>query len=242
MEITTLRTRLRGIALVAAVALAALCAPVAPLTAQKPQLGYYRQPAIWNDTIVFVAEGDLWRVGVAGGVAQRLTTHPEEESRPAISPDGKTVAFAASYEGPGEVYTLPLEGGVPARLTWDATRPAWLSWTPKGEVLYATRRHSTLPNTQLVRLDPATGTRTIVPLAQASDGAFDAAGATLFFTRLAFQGSHTRRYKGGTAQNLWRFDGAGAEAAALTADYPGTSKTPMLWKGRIYFASATATA
>jgi tricorn protease len=195
----------------------ALCAP---LTAQKPQLGYYRQPAIWNDTIVFVAEGDLWRVGVAGGVAQRLTTHPEEESRPAISPDGKMVAYAATYEGPGEVYTLPLEGGVPTRQTWDATR-----------------RHSTLPNPQLVRLDPSSHARTIVALAQASDGSFDAAGATLFFTRLAFQGSHTRRYKGGTAQNLWRFDGAGTEAAALTADYPGTSKTPMLWKGRVYFAS-----
>jgi tricorn protease len=221
----------RALALVTAVA---LCAP---LTAQKSQLGYYRQPAIWNDTVVFVAEGDLWRVGVAGGVAQRLTTHPEEESRPAISPDGKVVAYSASYEGPGEVYTLPLEGGVPTRQTWDATRPAWLSWTPKGEILYATRRNSTLPNTQLVRLDPATHARTIVPLAQASDGSFDPAGATLFFTRLAFQGSHTRRYKGGTAQNLWRFDGAGTEAAALTADYPGTSKTPMLWKGRVYFAS-----
>ncbi len=225
------RGRWRGFALVAVVA---LCMPV---TAQKSQLGYYRQPAIWNDTIVFVAEGDLWRVAVTGGVAQRLTTHPEEENRPAISPDGKTVAYAATYEGPGEVYTLPLEGGAPARQTWDASRPAWLTWTPKGELLYATRRHSTLPNTQLVRLDPATHSRTIVPLAQASDGSFDAAGATLFFTRLAFQGSHTRRYKGGTAQNLWRFDGAGTEATALTADYPGTSKTPMLWKGRVYFAS-----
>jgi tricorn protease len=223
--------RLRGFALVVVVA---LCAPLA---AQKSQLGFYRQPAIWNDTLVFVAEGDLWRVGVTGGAAQRLTTHPEEESRPAISPDGKVVAYAATYEGPGEVYTIPLEGGAPARETWDATRPAWLSWTPKGEVLYATRRHSTLPNAQLVRLDPSTHARTIVALAQASDGSFDAAGATLFFTRLAFQGSHTRRYKGGTAQNLWRFDGAGSEAVALTADYPGTSKTPMLWKGRVYFAS-----
>jgi tricorn protease len=208
-----------------------------PLLAQRSPLGYYRQPALWNDTIVFVAEGDLWRVPAAGGVAQRLTSHPEEESRPAISPDGKTLAFAATYEGPGEVYTLPLAGGTPSRLTWDASRPSWISWTPQGEVLFATRKHSTLPNTQLVRLDPRSGARTLVPLAQASDGAFDTSGSSLVFTRLPFQGSHTRRYKGGTAQNLWRFSGDGREAAPLTADYAGTSKTPMLWKGRIYFAS-----
>lgn len=229
----------RGIAVVAVLA---LCAP---LSAQKPQLGYYRQPAIWNDTIVFVAEGDLWRVNAGGGVAQRLTTHPEEESRPAISPDGKTVAYAATYEGPGEVYTLPLEGGVPTRQTWDAARPSWVTWTPKGELVYATRNRSTLPDTQLVRLDPATHARSVVPLAQASDGAFDAVGSVLYFTRLAFQGSHTRRYKGGTAQNLWRFESPASQASAnpqpeavpLTADYHGTSKTPMIWKGRIYFAS-----
>jgi tricorn protease len=218
-------------------ALAAAFALTAPAVAQKSHLGYYRQPAIWNDTIVFVAEGDLWRVGIAGGVAQRLTTHPEEESRPAISADGRTVAFAATYEGPGEVYTLPLEGGVPARQTWDASRPSWISWTPGGEINYATRRHSTLPNTQLVRLDPRTGARTLVPLAQASDGAYAPGGNTLVFTRLPFQGSHTRRYKGGTAQNLWRFPRPGSEAVPLTADYPGTSKTPMPWNGRIYFAS-----
>jgi len=208
-----------------------------PIAAQKSQLGYYRFPALWGDTIVFAAEGDLWRVGASGGVAERLTTHPAEESRPAISPDGKLLAFSASYEGPVEVYTLPLEGGLPARQTHDASRASVVGWTPDGEILYATERYSTLPNTQLVRLNPRTGARAIIPLAQASDGAYDTKGATLFFTRLPFQGSHTRRYKGGTAQNLWKYTGPEAEAVPLTADYAGTSKTPMPWQGRVYFVS-----
>jgi len=47
------------------------------------------------------------------GLAARLTTHPAEESHPAISPDGATLAFSAAYEGPVEVYTMPVAGGAP---------------------------------------------------------------------------------------------------------------------------------
>ena len=74
-----------------------------------------------------------------------------------------------------------------------------------------------------------------VPLAQAADGVYDETGKTLFFTRLPFQGSHTKRYKGGTAQNLWKYTDGDAEAVPLTADYTGTSKNPMWWQGRVYF-------
>ena len=63
-------------------------------------LGYYRMPAIHGETIVFVSEGDLWRGPTGGGLATRLTTHPGEELQPSISPDGSTLAFTASYEGP----------------------------------------------------------------------------------------------------------------------------------------------
>src|SRR4030095_7621301 len=70
-------------------------------------LGYYRFPAIHSDTVVFAAEGDLWQVGRQGGVASRLTTHPGEESHPAISPDGRTVAFSAADEGAPQCDPLP---------------------------------------------------------------------------------------------------------------------------------------
>lgn len=198
--------------------------------------GYYRFPALQGDTLVFVAEGDLWRVAATGGVAARLTSHPAGESSPAISPDGTTVAFSAAYEGPTEVYTMPLAGGLPVRRTFDGEGSTVVGWTPDGQILYATRRHSTLPDVQLLKLDPATGSRSLWPLAQASEASLSPDG-TLFFTRLAFQGSHTKRYRGGTAQNLWKLRPGAKEAEPLSGDYPGTSKEPMWWQGRLYFAS-----
>jgi tricorn protease len=210
----------------------------AVVTAIAAREGYYRQPAICGDTVVFVAEGDLWRVSRDGGLAMRLTTHPGPETHPAISPDGRTVAFAASYEGPTEVYTMPIEGGPPTRRTWHADRTRVEGFAPDGRLLYATRAFAGLRDEQMVALDLEAGTTERLPLSQAAHGTFDATGTVLFFNRLPFQGSHTKRYRGGTAQRLWRFDAAaGTEAVNLTADYTGTSREPMWLRDRVYFAS-----
>jgi tricorn protease len=204
-------------------------------SAAGPQ-GYYRQPTLRGNTIVFAAEGDLWKVQVAGGSASRLTTHAGEEGNPAISPDGTTVAFTAQYEGPTEVYTMPLDGGLPVRRTWGALRTTFVGWSPDGKLLYSTREYCTLPSAQIARIDLASGTEDLLPLAEADQGAMGPDG-TLFFTRLPFQGSYTKRYKGGFIQQLWRFDPGAAEAVPLTTDYAGTSKEVMVGGGRIYFAS-----
>ena len=63
-------------------------------------VGYYRQPALSQDGIVFVAEGDLWKVSDKGGDAKRLTSNVGDESLPAVSPDGKTLAFAGHTTDP----------------------------------------------------------------------------------------------------------------------------------------------
>jgi len=216
--------------------LAALCVLINSASAESPR-GYYRFPTLHDDTIVFTAEGDLWRVGVQGGVAQRLTTHLGAETSAAISPDGQTLAFSAEYEGPTEVYTMPLAGGLPVRQTFHGSVARVVGWTPGGRVIYATEAFSTLPNYQLVTVDPKTGERSLLPLAQASQGAFDDTDQQLFFTRLARQSSSTKRYEGGTAENLWRFSEGDAEAVALTPDFKGTSRNPMWWQGRVYFAT-----
>ncbi len=226
-------TSARSAILVAAIAL--LC--VLPLNAANQgntHPGYYRYPTIHGDTIIFTAEGDLWSVSVQGGAARRLTSNPGKEIYPAISPDGKTVAFSAEYEGPLDVYTMPVEGGLPQRRTWDGAAVV-AGWTPDGRVLVRTPRYSTLPDPKLVAIDSA-GQREIVPLAQSAEGAYTPDGKTLFFTRYNRQSSQTKRYQGGTAENIWRYD-AGSEAVLLTGDWKGTSHSPMFWNGRVYFLS-----
>ena len=41
------------------------------------------------------------------GNVRRLTTDDGVESNPAFSPDGKTIAFSAQYDGNVDVYTVP---------------------------------------------------------------------------------------------------------------------------------------
>ncbi len=204
------------------------------LAAAQNNRGYYRFPSIHADTVLFTSEGDIWSVPVAGGVARRLTSHPGEETRAAFSPDGKTIAFSANYEGPTEVYTMPAEGGLPTRRTFDGDAIV-IGWTPDGKILFATRRYSSLPDTQLATLDSDNRIE-LVPLSQASQGCYDKTGTTLYFTRLPFQGSYSKRYQGGTAQNLWKYS-SGKEAIPLTADFNGASKNAMWWNARVYFLS-----
>jgi tricorn protease len=175
-------------------------------------------------------------VGVEGGRAHALTGHVAPASSPVISPDGKTLAFNGTYEGPREVYTMPLDGDLPKRMTYEGSADV-ANWTPDGRLLVATGVRSTLPDTQLMTVDPASRRTRMVPLAQASEGVYDPTGKTIFFTRLRFQGSHTKRYQGGTTQGIWKFTEGTPEAINLTKSFKGTSKGPMWWEGRIYFLS-----
>ena len=222
-------------ALARALAASAVLVAATQLFAQtSPRLGYYRDPAVHGDMLVFTSEGDLWTVAVSGGAAHRLTSNSGVERMASISPDGQTVAFAAHYEGPGEVYTMPVSGGMPKRMTWNGdASPA--GWSPDGRLIISTKRYSTLPDPRLVLIGTG-GKQDIIPLASGAEAAYSSDGHTLFFTRFQDQGSHTKRYKGGFIQNLWRYNGSG-EATPITTDYEGISRNPMFWNGRVYFLS-----
>jgi len=216
--------------------LLALAAPAA-----RAEPGYFRSPSLRGETVVFVAEGDLWSAPAAGGRAARLTTHLAAESNPAISPDGSLVAFRAAYEGPEDVYAMPIAGGPPRRLTFGAERVAVVGWTAAGEILYSSQAEQG-PASRMVlsAVSPVTGKRTVFPVADARDGCLDPSRRWLYFTRFgpAHTGDNARGYRGGAMARLWRWDvGSGREAVRLLADLGGAARHPLCAADRVYFLS-----
>lgn len=199
--------------------------------------GFYRYPTLSQDKIIFAAEGDLWVVATSGGIAQRLTTHPGEETYPVVSPDGKTLAFTATYEGEPEVYTMPLAGGLPKRWTYESEPSESVAWINNNELVYSTTHFSTLPQRQLIKINVNTLDRSPIELEVASEGTFDQTGKTVYFVRPAFHNNVTKRYKGGTARQVWKYTMGSPEAIKLTTDHEGEAHHPMWWNGRVYFVT-----
>lgn len=63
------------------------------------------------------AEVDIWRMALDGTRRKQLTDDPEVDSMPAISPDGKTVAFISARSGQVTIWTMGIDGSRQKQLT-----------------------------------------------------------------------------------------------------------------------------
>src|ERR1700689_3897656 len=98
--------------------LAAIFLAVSALAASAATPHIYQHPALSKDLIAFAYAGDLWTVPRDGGRASRLTVGVGIETAPVFSPDGQTIAFTGEYDGNTDVFTIPVTGGVPFRVTY----------------------------------------------------------------------------------------------------------------------------
>lgn len=85
---------------------------------------------------------DLHLVDVATGTLRKLTSRPGTWTAPAISPDGKTIAYAGydstrkSYQA-AELYVMGIDGSNPRKISGSLDRDVTdLRWAPDGSGIY----------------------------------------------------------------------------------------------------------
>lgn len=205
--------------------------------AQAGVTGYYRFPTIHGERVVFAAEGDLWEVSTAGGPASRLTTHEGNEGFPKFSPDGKWLAFSAEYQGNTDVYVMPASGGEPRRLTYHPASEEVIAWRPdSAAIVFRSRAESPNRDSFLYEIPITGGNPTRVKIGIASLASFSPDGKSVAFTRFSGEFWTWKRYRGGTAADIWLGDLSAGTFRRLT-DWDGTDAFPMWHDGRVYFAS-----
>jgi tricorn protease len=202
-------------------------------------LGYHRTPHLCGETLVFVTDDDIWSAPVAGGIARRLTTSAGECSLPRLSPDGSTIAFVGRDEGHPEVFVMQAAGGPVRRLTFLGAEVLYLcGWSADGaEIFFTTDAGSPfVKETNPFAVPAGGGAVRALNLGHAASFAIAANGATLI-GRNAVDPARWKRYRGGTAGQLWVDARAGGTFVRLAKDIPGNLVWPMWLGERVFFLS-----
>lgn len=209
-----------------------------------------RFPTIHKDKVIFSYAGDLYTVASTGGMARRLTTHEGYEMFPRFSPDGKTVAFSAQYDGNTEVFTMPAQGGSPKRVTITSTlgrddiadrmgpNNIVLDWKNTGDgIAFRSRMKSyNAFNGQLFVTRPEGGLPEQIPVPRGGFLSFSPDDSKMAYNRVFREFRTWKRYRGGMADDIWIYDFKARTVRNIT-DNPAQDIIPMWHDESIYFLS-----
>ncbi len=200
-----------------------------------------RNPSISKTHVTFVYGGDIWVADKNGQNPRRLTTNPGVEMNPIFSPDGKQIAFTGNYDGNTDVYTIPVVGGEPKRITFHPAADVVRGWLSNDEVYFQTTREFQYSlGSRLYKTKLAAENATPLMMPEAYQGTPSEDGRYWAYIkntdpterdRVAF-----KRYRGGGMPSIWVFDTKTKNVEVIPGE--NCNDVKPVWLGsKIYFLS-----
>lgn len=113
-----------------------------------------------GDQIAYVKQSNIWLLDLASGGTRLLTTDGEN-SDPAWSPDGQTLAFTRMYDGNPEIATIRADGSGLTRITDNPASDLHPAYARDGTLLYARHQQGEETEIEVIKRDEA-GSETVV--------------------------------------------------------------------------------
>ena len=196
--------------------------------------GYYRFPAVHQDKVVFVSEDNLWILDLKNPKAIKLTSNISEVSSPIFSPDGKQIAYIGTEDGMSEIYTMPSNGGISNRLTYDGSFISQISLWKDNTIYYSSTLSSTIGRVlDLRKINDTGGESKALKYGMARSISISKYGTVI--GKNTADPARWKRYKGGTAGEIF-IDKNDKKFKRLT-QLKGNIANPFWIKKRIFFIS-----
>lgn len=199
-------------------------------------VGYRRYPHIHGNTVVFVADDDLWIGETCGGIASRLTRGEETPRTPRFSSNGKYIAYVSTTTGGWDLHLADVEGGS-KRLTWlSASRMRVSGWIDANHVMIASSHEAMSKGVTTLYSVSLDGHVRRLDYGLAMDACIGRRGTVVASPN--FHGPEEwKRYRGGMAIKLWVSADGQTNWKRILPEAEASLAGPSWFNDRIIFTS-----
>ena len=190
-----------------------------------------------GEQIAFTYKGNIYVVDTDGGHARQITTNPAYDTDPMWSPDGGSIIFASYRNKSKDIYSVPVEGGAPTRLTSHPGNETPMTVLENGNIIFSANiqqdaQFGDFPGgTQVYMVGKEGGRPEMVSALQISNMSVRADGTVLYEDYKGYEDPLRKHHTSSVTRDIWMYQPSADKTGGFRIDENGTFKKVSTFNG-----------
>ena len=190
-----------------------------------------------GEQIAFTYKGNIYVVDTDGGHARQITTNPAYDTDPMWSPDGGSIIFASYRNKSKDIYSVPVEGGAPTRLTSHPGNETPMTVLENGYIIFSANiqqdaQYGDFPGgTQVYMVGKEGGRPEMVCALQISNMSVRADGTVLYEDYKGYEDPLRKHHTSSVTRDIWMYQPSADKTGGFRIDENGTFKKVSTFNG-----------